>query len=115
MHSSLHIWTMDTAADVCSDQHIIRKEKKRKEKKRKEKKRKEKKRKEKKRKEKKRKEKKRKEKKRKTTAFGVNLMRSQVLYRAAQAHHQLQAGSPVAMAELVLANVEVVRGSLLPS
>ncbi len=110
MHSSLHIWTMDTAADVCSDQHIIRKEKKRKEKKRKEKKRKEKKRKEK-----KRKEKKRKEKKRKTTAFGVNLMRSQVLYRAAQAHHQLQAGSPVAMAELVLANVEVVRGSLLPS
>jgi FKBP-type peptidyl-prolyl cis-trans isomerase len=105
MHSSLHIWTMDTAADVCSDQHIIRKEKKRKEKKRKEKKRKEK----------KRKEKKRKEKKRKTTAFGVNLMRSQVLYRAAQAHHQLQAGSPVAMAELVLANVEVVRGSLLPS
>jgi len=112
MHSSLHIWTMDTAADVCSDQHIIRKEKKRKEKKRKEKKRKEKKRKEKKRKEKKRKEKKRKE---KTTPFGVNLMRSQVLYRAAQAHHQLQAGSPVAMAELVLADVEVVRGSLLPS
>jgi len=49
--------------------------------KRKEKKRKEKKRKEKKRKEKKRKEKKRKE---KTTPFGVNLMRSQVLYRAAQ-------------------------------
>ncbi len=82
------------------------------EKKRKEKKRKEKKRKEKKRKEKKRKEKKRKE---KTTPFGVNLMRSQVLYRAAQAHHQLQAGSPVAMAELVLADVEVVRGSLLPS
>ncbi len=43
-------------------------------------------RKEKKRKEKKRKEKKRKEKKRKekTTPFGVNLMRSQVLYRAAQ-------------------------------
>jgi len=41
---------------------------------------------EKKRKEKKRKEKKRKEKKRKekTTPFGVNLMRSQVLYRAAQ-------------------------------
>ena len=38
------------------------------------------------RKEKKRKEKKRKEKKRKekTTPFGVNLMRSQVLYRAAQ-------------------------------
>jgi len=37
-------------------------------------------------KEKKRKEKKRKEKKRKekTTPFGVNLMRSQVLYRAAQ-------------------------------
>ena len=76
-----------------------RKEKKRKEKKRKEKKRKEKKRKEKKRREekrreeKKRKEKKRKEKKRKrkekTTPFGVNLfiylMRSQVLYRAAQA------------------------------
>ncbi len=62
-------------------------EKKRKEKKRKEKKRKEKKRKEKKRKEKKRKEKKRKEKKRleKTTPFGVNLMRSQVSYRAAQA------------------------------
>ncbi len=58
-----------------------RKEKKRKEKKRKEKKRKEKKRKEKKRKEKKRKEKKRKE---KTTPFGVNLMRSQVLYQAAQ-------------------------------
>jgi len=58
-----------------------RKEKKRKEKKRKEKKRKEKKRKEKKRKEKKRKEKKRKE---NTTPFGVNLMRSQVLYRAAQ-------------------------------
>ncbi len=57
-------------------------EKKRKEKKRKEKKRKEKKRKEKKRKEKKRKEKKRKE---KTTPFGVNLMRSQVLYRAARA------------------------------
>ncbi len=55
--------------------------------KRKEKKRKEKKRKEKKRKEKKRKEKKRKEKKRleKTTPFGVNLMRSQVSYRAAQA------------------------------
>jgi len=51
------------------------------EKKRKEKKRKEKKRKEKKRKEKKRKEKKRKE---KTTPFGINLMRSQVLYRAAQ-------------------------------
>ena len=51
------------------------------EKKRKEKKRKEKKRKEKKRKEKKRKEKKRKE---KTTPFGVNLMTSQVLYRAAQ-------------------------------
>ena len=45
----------------------------------------EKKRKEKKRKEKKRKEKKRKEKKRKekTTPFGVNLMRSQVLYPAA--------------------------------
>ncbi len=45
-----------------------------------------KKRKEKKRKEKKRKEKKRKEKKRneKTTPFGVNLMRSQVSYRAAQ-------------------------------
>jgi len=42
--------------------------------------------KEKKKKEKKRKEKKRKEKKRKekTTPFGVNLMRSQVLYRAAQ-------------------------------
>ena len=42
-----------------------------------------------KRKEKKRKEKKRKEKKRKdkTTRFGVNLMRSQVLYRAAQSHH----------------------------
>jgi len=57
-------------------------EKKRKEKKRKEKKRKETKRKEKKRKEKKRKEKKRKE---KTTPFGVNLMRSQVLYRAARA------------------------------
>jgi len=52
------------------------------EKKRKEKKRNEKKRKEKKRKEKKRKEKKRKE---KTTPFGVNLMRSQVLYRAARA------------------------------
>ncbi len=51
------------------------------EKKRKEKKRKEKKRKEKKRKEKKRKEKKRKE---KTTPFGVDLMKSQVLYRAAQ-------------------------------
>ncbi len=62
-----------------------RKEKKRKEKKRKEKKRKEKKRKEKKRKEKKRKEKKRKEKKKKkTTPFCVNLMRSSVLYRAAQ-------------------------------
>jgi len=45
-----------------------------------------KKRKEKKRKEKKRKEKKRKEKKRKekTTPFGINLVRSQVLYRAAQ-------------------------------
>ena len=43
-------------------------------------------RKEKQRKEKKRKENKRKEKKRKekTTPFGVNLMRSQVLYRAAQ-------------------------------
>jgi len=51
-----------------------------------EKKRKEKKRKEKKRKEKKRKEKTRKDKKRleKTTPFGVSLMRSQVLYRAAQ-------------------------------
>ena len=59
-----------------------RKEKKRKEKKRKEKKRKEKKRKEKKRKEKKRKEKKRKE---KSTPFGVNSMRSRVVYRAAQA------------------------------
>ncbi len=46
--------------------------------------RKEKKRKEKKRKEKKRKEKKRKEKKKTTPPFGVNLMRSQVLYQAAQ-------------------------------
>ena len=53
----------------------------REEKRRKEKKREEKKRKEKKRKEKKRKEKKRKE---KTTPFGVNLMRSQVVYRVAQ-------------------------------
>ncbi len=71
-----------------------RKKEKRKEKKRKEKKRKEKKRKEKKRREeKKRKEKKRKEKKRKekTTPFGVNLMGSQVLYRAAH----LQANSDV--------------------
>jgi len=46
---------------------------------------------EKKRKEKKRKEKKRKEKKRKekTTPFGINIMRSQVLYRAAQRPHGL--------------------------
>jgi len=55
---------------------VVRVRKKRKEKKRKEKKRKEKKRKEKKRKGKERKE--------RTTPFGVNLMRSQVLYRAAQ-------------------------------
>jgi len=41
--------------------------------------------------EKKRKEKKRKEKKRKekTTPFGINIMRSQVLYRAAQRPHGL--------------------------
>jgi len=66
-----------------------RKEKKRKEKKRKQKKRKQKKRKQKKRKEKKRKEKKRKEKKRKekTTPFGVSLLRSPVLYRAAHSTH----------------------------
>ena len=64
-----------------------RKEKKRKEKKRKEKKRKGKEKKGKKRKEKKRKEKKRKEKTRqdKTTPVGVNLMKSQVFYQAAQA------------------------------
>ncbi len=70
------IWSLDEPA-TCQSAHLQnRKKKKRKEKKRKEKKRKEKKRKEKKRKEKKRKE--------KTTPFGVNLMRSQVLYRAAQ-------------------------------
>jgi len=57
------------------------KQKRREEKKRKEKKRKEKKRKEKKRKEKKRR---KKEKEEKTMSFGGNLMRSQVLYRAAQ-------------------------------
>ncbi len=60
-------------------------EKRREEKRREEKRREEKRRKEKKRKEKKRKEKKRKEKKKKkATPKGVNLMRSQVLYRAAQ-------------------------------
>ncbi len=78
-------------------QDKTRQDKKRKEKKRKEKKRKEKKRKEKKRKEKKRKEKKRKEEKRKekTTPFGVNLMRSQVLYRAAQGQAALLKGRTV--------------------
>ncbi len=76
------LWVFMLLCRLDSELEKKRKEKKRKEKKRKEKKRKEKKRKEKKRKEKKRKEKKRKE---KTTPFGVNLMRSQVLYRAARA------------------------------
>ncbi len=62
-----------------------KKKKGRKGKKRKEKKRKEKKRKEKKRKEKKGKERKGKESILKTTPFGINFMRSQVLYQAAQA------------------------------
>jgi len=86
------IWETGSAHLAGDPLQLVTHEKKRKEKKRKEKKRKEKKRKEKKRKGKKRKEKKRKEKKRKdytildqTTPFGINLMESQVLHRAAQA------------------------------
>jgi len=65
--TSQHMMDQRTCeTSICHPSMSLRKEKKRKEKKRKEKKRKEKKRKE------------------KTTPFGVNSMRSQILYRAAQ-------------------------------